>query len=1120
MKRLKQILGQKKVDASPEILELTRILELERTHLALFSTRLATQQEKSGAANIEHGRMLADALHQYGTVVVKEEDGALLGNCLMEVAEVERHIQDSRADLSGFLSKVEAQVSEFVNSEMEAGRVLKKKYDKAKAAADKEAKKKSKNNKDKADEDEDEEDEDVDKIDEVEEDTAKQLAELTTAASLRTLVHMCQYADSLTQHYANIMARLSKAQPQIDKYKKQAQQQVEDYERITGKPLFVEIINDYVPAVGGPGVPLGSDAKKRAVVEFARRLKKNEDLLRMVVRNYQAEFKTNKLASRVPETDIGRIFGNASELYAAHTELFEAVQASMAHAPGSRRTLVSTALAQHLPKFNAQYLKYIANLGQAVDTLQKYERTRHVAALLKTCEDADSSGYDLRALLEHPAKVARKIFDWVQNIFMATTTSDPDFAELDRLVDVMDTFRGQIDGAEKDSERIGQLARVSRRMFGLEEDISKHPVRRFLKEGPVTIGGQARILVAFSDVLFVGTPFGLIERASMEGVDADSAKVIQRIPMADLKEAKDTEHSHAAPNGVTLVFTDTTKEPIIFNSPTSNEKYDWLLVFTDSIKKTAAKKVFGVTLEQIMQRAPVHEDIPPFMAQMLQHIEKKGLDTEGLFRISGSVLRVRESRDLLNQGATLDWDEMDVHTVVGVMQLWFRELVDPLLTNDLFSSWIASCTENKIGKPEPSPQDLHRLVGRLPRYHRFLLQRFIKLLVGVASYSAVNKMRSSNLSIVVGPTILYKAAGPSTTVLDLPFQQTYAVVQGLIDHYGTIFADAEKEREQFVQAEVVAAAEAERRLKEDRAKRKADERARRERVEQNKKEDEEAKDEVLMKQREVQRLSKRHDRERKRAEERAKFEAEERLREETERINKMRDEEEERRKRDDARAAELRRLEEDFAAEQKRFDSLERAALDSKAKKLKEIMDQEEKDRLEREEREKADWERRRKEEEEDRKQRQKALDDENERDRQTRETKRAQVAEAQPKCAACQQPIADDGVTAVGHKWHSSCFKCSRCSKAIAGSVSQTKDGKLLCSECVAASSSSGAAGAKSTNCATCGKALSGKIVRVAADKAFHQPCFVCTKCKASLAGGYLEADGGMYCQPCASSL
>ncbi|WVR04102.1 hypothetical protein IAU60_001101 [Kwoniella sp. DSM 27419] len=53
------------------------------------------------------------------------------------------------------------------------------------------------------------------------------------------------------------------------------------------------------------------------------------------------------------------------------------------------------------------------------------------------------------------------------------------------------------------------------------------------------------------------------------------------------------------------------------------------------------------------------------------------------------------------------------------------------------------------------------------------------------------------------------------------------------------------------------------------------------------------------------------------------------------------------------------------------------------------------------------------------------------------------------PKCKACNQPIPDVAINAMGAKWHQECFLCSRCGDDFANNLFFPRDGKAFCTSC-----------------------------------------------------------------------
>jgi len=474
---------------------------------------------------------------------------------------------------------------------------------------------------------------------------------------------------------------------------------------------------------------------------------------------------------------------------------------------------------------------------------------------------------------------------------------------------------------------------------------------------------------------------------------------------------------------------------------------------------------------------------------------------EGIFRVSGSVLTIRMAKEALNQGLNVDYSNYDIHSVAGVVQTWLRELPEPLMTYKLYADWVETIKSGDMANA------LKGVVGKLPMYNRFMLHHLCRFLNRVASFGKVNKMKSGNLSIVLGPSIL---AQRDTNMLETPLQDIYAVVQYLIDNQQNVFEGTDAERETFrthVQQEKEALRAAE---MEEKKRKRAEVKRRRAEDERRKTEMEQASDENVIKEAEARRAMQREERERKKIEAR---EAE---------VRRKRLEEEE----------EAKRLEAEKIA---REHQAQLEALEKQKQEIAEIEQryQEEQERLEREERELMEARRREKleseqqeliriqmEREEDERRRRQAQIEYEEQQRELErirleaeeEEKKLQEArqraiDALPKCASCKSPIEDEGLSSSGHSWHKRCFVCMICLKDIRGPF-VVREGRPVCNACRGPPQDL-------SGCPVCHKELSGRVVRVD-EKRFHRECFKCADCGGGFEDGYYEKDGTFLCESC----
>ncbi|XP_033762141.1 rho GTPase-activating protein 12-like isoform X2 [Pecten maximus] len=175
--------------------------------------------------------------------------------------------------------------------------------------------------------------------------------------------------------------------------------------------------------------------------------------------------------------------------------------------------------------------------------------------------------------------------------------------------------------------------------------------------------------------------------------------------------------------------------------------------------------VFGGSLKQVCEKDK--SKVPKFVQRCVAAIEKRGLDQDGLYRISGNMAQITKLRSMLNMDLSalmgessdrfdydLDNPELwDIHVLAGALKLFFRELKEPLFVYAQFDKFIAG-----ISKKTRSDKlkQLKEQVNALPKYNYETLKFLCAHLMRVADQQSVNKMSFHNLAIVFGPTLMWK----------------------------------------------------------------------------------------------------------------------------------------------------------------------------------------------------------------------------------------------------------------------------------------------------------------------------------------------------------------------------
>ncbi|KAG8728063.1 hypothetical protein FRC12_022048 [Ceratobasidium sp. 428] len=112
--------------------------------------------------------------------------------------------------------------------------------------------------------------------------------------------------------------------------------------------------------------------------------------------------------------------------------------------------------------------------------------------------------------------------------------------------------------------------------------------------------------------------------------------------------------------------------------------------------QTQPGPTFGIPLALQVARDGVEH--PRVLAKCTAAIEKHGLDSVGIYRVNGTTSRVQKLKGLLDRDVSsvdLDSDEWasDINNVASVLKLWFRELPEPLMTWELYGSFVEAARE-------------------------------------------------------------------------------------------------------------------------------------------------------------------------------------------------------------------------------------------------------------------------------------------------------------------------------------------------------------------------------------------------------------------------------------------
>uniref|UniRef100_A0A672UNP1 Rho GTPase activating protein 27 n=1 Tax=Strigops habroptila TaxID=2489341 RepID=A0A672UNP1_STRHB len=196
-------------------------------------------------------------------------------------------------------------------------------------------------------------------------------------------------------------------------------------------------------------------------------------------------------------------------------------------------------------------------------------------------------------------------------------------------------------------------------------------------------------------------------------------------------------------------------------------------------------QVFGCSLQALCERE--RGTVPRFVLQCIQTVERRGLDIDGLYRVSGNLATIQKLRYKVEHDEQLDLDDgrwEDIHVVTGALKLFLRELPEPLIPFSHFEQFI---TAIKMQDPARRGRCIRELVSSLPPAHHDTMQVLFHHLCRVIEYKEENRMSVQSIAIVFGPTLLRPASEEGNMAMHMVFQNQ--VVEHILNQYSYIFPD-------------------------------------------------------------------------------------------------------------------------------------------------------------------------------------------------------------------------------------------------------------------------------------------------------------------------------------------
>ncbi|XP_006005331.1 rho GTPase-activating protein 15 [Latimeria chalumnae] len=194
-------------------------------------------------------------------------------------------------------------------------------------------------------------------------------------------------------------------------------------------------------------------------------------------------------------------------------------------------------------------------------------------------------------------------------------------------------------------------------------------------------------------------------------------------------------------------------------------------------------QVFGCHFETLCNREGT--TVPSFVKVCIDAVEKRGLEVDGIYRVSGNLATIQKLRFAVDHEEKLNLDDSqweDIHVVTGALKMFFRELPEPLFPYYSFERFVDAI---KIQNHKSRVQSIKNLIEKLPRPNHDTMKILFGHLRKIVAKASVNLMSTQSLGIVFGPTLLR----PERETGNMPVYMVYQnqIVELILIEYHEIF---------------------------------------------------------------------------------------------------------------------------------------------------------------------------------------------------------------------------------------------------------------------------------------------------------------------------------------------
>jgi hypothetical protein len=196
--------------------------------------------------------------------------------------------------------------------------------------------------------------------------------------------------------------------------------------------------------------------------------------------------------------------------------------------------------------------------------------------------------------------------------------------------------------------------------------------------------------------------------------------------------------------------------------------------------------VVGIDIATLMTREEnSKEKYPTAFKKCIEYLLEKGLDIEGIFRVSPHTAELDAMRLRFEQGVPVSHVDLtkypNTHCIAALLKMLLRELPTSLIPQDLLPQVLAVYSKDANKKDDAAVKEIQAVIDKLPAPNKALLFALLDLFGKIIEHENMSKMNAEALARTAGYNFIQIPEDKEKELVQLPDNPVVKFVRTMIE---------------------------------------------------------------------------------------------------------------------------------------------------------------------------------------------------------------------------------------------------------------------------------------------------------------------------------------------------